>query len=253
MPPPSKRAKRQPTSAAPAIPRDSAQDNTPCYLLRLPLEILAEILRYVRLSELLSLARTSKYFCRILCDPGSSFLWKRARMDPDLLFVIPDPPPNMAEPAYAATIFDPGKCYVCQKETNKLFHSYAYRARLCSKVRGFATPHNVSTEKNVFSRRVQGIGINISHRVSLPYRICKLCLNLFLVVLSSVLVAANLLLSRSKLSSSGRYLRKPMILYCILLHSVGQSVWIPWRRQGTSRVSSHIYGDTFDVSSTILL
>jgi len=42
--PPSKRAKRQSTSAAVAVPHENAQNDTPCYLLRLPLEILGEIL-----------------------------------------------------------------------------------------------------------------------------------------------------------------------------------------------------------------
>ena len=137
MPRSSKRAKRQPTTASPATPHGNAQN---CRLFRLPLEILAEILSYTRPPELLSLARTSKYFCKTLCDPGSSFMWKQARIDPDTLFVIPDPPPNMPEPAYAAMIFDSGKCYICQEHTSRMFHSYAYRARLCNRVRGLPVP-----------------------------------------------------------------------------------------------------------------
>ena len=137
MPPSSKRSKRQRTTALPVISHENAQN---CHLFRLPLEILAEILSYTRAPELLSLARTSKYFCGILCDPGSSFIWRRARIDPDFLFAIPDPPPDMPEPAYAAMIFDSGKCYICKKHTSRMFHSYAYRARLCSRVRGSRLP-----------------------------------------------------------------------------------------------------------------
>ena len=135
-----KRPKWQSTSATPTVSCEDAQGNTPCYLLRLPLELLAEILSYTRPPALLSLARTSKYFCGILCDPSSSFIWKRARIDPDFLFAIPDPLPNMPEPAYAAVIFDPGKCYICEKRTDRMFHSYAYQVRLCSKVRDLPLP-----------------------------------------------------------------------------------------------------------------
>src|SRR5258706_12031364 len=82
IPPPLKKAKRQPTSQPYRMKIRSRQ----CHLLR---EILAEILSNTRPPESLSLARTSKYFCRILCDPGSSLMWKRARIAPDFQFVIP--------------------------------------------------------------------------------------------------------------------------------------------------------------------
>ena len=147
MPRSSKRAKRQPTTALPVVSHENAQN---CLLFRLPLEILAEILSYTHPPELLSLARTSKHFFGILCDPGSSFMWKRARIDPDFLFVIPDPPPNMPEPAYAAMIFDSGKCYICQRYSSRMCRSFAFRARLCSRVRSLLLPpHNVYTEKNI--------------------------------------------------------------------------------------------------------
>lgn len=135
-----KRPKQQSTITAPAVEPENAQDNAPCYLLRLPLELLAEILSYTRPPALLSLARTSKYFCGVLCDSASSFIWKRARVDPDGLFAIPDPLPNMPEPAYAAMIFDTGKCFICEERTNRMFHSFAYRARLCFRVRGLPFP-----------------------------------------------------------------------------------------------------------------
>ncbi|SRR5258706_903133 len=244
MPPPLKRAKRRPTSALPAVSHENAQK---CHLLRLPLEILAEILSYTRPPELLSLARTSKDFCRMLCDPGSSFMWKQARIDPDFLFVIPDPPPYMPEPAYAAMIFDSGKCYICQRYSGKMFRSYAYRARLCSRVRSLTLPHNVYTEKILFRERVQDCGVGISTCVSLFHRTCNPHLIVILVLLVSVplvLVAANSPPSRIRLSSSRRCLRKPMVLSCTPLHSVRQFIWIPWSFQGASRVSIHVHSDT---------
>lgn len=153
MPPPSKKAKREPTNTAPAVTHDNVPNNTPCHMRRLPLEILAEILSYTRPPDVLALARTSKYFCGILCDPGSSFIWKRARIDPDFLFILPDPPPGMPEPAYAAMIFDPGKCCICKTKTNRMLYSYACRSRLCYGVRGLTlwTRH---TLKTLFRQRV---------------------------------------------------------------------------------------------------
>lgn len=145
MPPPWKKAKREAARTAPVVPHEDVQNNTPCHLLRLPVEILAEMLSYTRIPDLLSLARTSKYFCGILCDPASSFIWRRTRIDPDFLFVIPDPPPNMPEPAYAAMIFDPGKCCFCYKKTNRMFSSYASRSRLCYAVGGLPF-HKAYTE-----------------------------------------------------------------------------------------------------------
>ena len=158
----------------------------------------------------------------------------------------------MAEPAYAATIFDFGKCCVFQEETNRMFHSLACQHRLCFKVRGFATPHNVSTEKNISRRRVQCIGVNISHCASLSHRDSKLRLVLLPVVQSSVPLVLVAALSRTNLSPSGRCLRNPMFLYCKPLHS-GSVHLDPLQTLGTSRVSSDVYGDTFNVSIITLL
>ena len=148
MPPPLKRAKRQPTSALlPVVSHENARNSRQCHLLRLPLEILAEILSYTHPPELLSLARTSKYYCGVLCDPGSSFMWRQARIVPDFLSVIPDPPRYMPEPAYAALIFDSGKCYICRRYSGKMFRSYAYRARLCPRVRSLPLPTTYTLRK----------------------------------------------------------------------------------------------------------
>lgn len=48
-------------------------------ILELPFELIAEIMSYLRSSDLLALARTSKSFCHTLVNPGASWLWRRAR------------------------------------------------------------------------------------------------------------------------------------------------------------------------------
>ena len=83
-----------------------------CYISRLPVEILAEILRYIRPQDLLAMARTSKYFCTMLVSSrASTYIWKeaRARFKPQ---PIPDPTPNFTESSYAAFLFDDGICEV---------------------------------------------------------------------------------------------------------------------------------------------
>ena len=107
--------------------------------------------------------------------------------------------------------------------------------------------HDVYTEKNLFRDCVKGSGMATSPSVSLAHRSCNhhLIFQPFVVlILIPLTLAAYLSSSLIKLSSS----RKPMILYCIPLHSVRQFIWILQRFRGTSRVSTHIYGDTWDVS-----
>lgn len=88
------------------------QDLAPCYLDKMPMEILAEILSHTASPrDILSLARCSKFFCATLTHSGSDFIWRRARAccQPQ---PIPDPTPNYTESAYAALIFDSGVCEV---------------------------------------------------------------------------------------------------------------------------------------------
>lgn len=84
-----------------------------CGIAQLPIEIICEIALRISSPEwLLSFSRSSKFFCDILVDPKTAYIWIGARkmcMEPE---PIPDPTPNWTEPAYAAFIFDGGNCEV---------------------------------------------------------------------------------------------------------------------------------------------
>lgn len=89
-----------------------SSSNSRNYIARLPLEMLAEVLSYSSSQDLLSLARTSHFFCTTLVtNPASQFIWKaaRRRFHPK---PIPDPAPNWTESAYIAFIFDTASCEV---------------------------------------------------------------------------------------------------------------------------------------------
>ncbi|KAI0792358.1 hypothetical protein C8Q75DRAFT_889915 [Abortiporus biennis] len=102
-----------------------------CHLTRVPVEILAEILSYTASpKDVLALARTSKYFCKTLIY--HLFIWKHAR-ERTKPKAIPDPPPGVPEPAYAALIFDDGPCENCKKRAKRMFSSFSLRLRLCHK------------------------------------------------------------------------------------------------------------------------
>lgn len=95
------------------IPSLEIIEPIPCYMNRIPLELLAEILLYMPSTKsILAMARCSKYFCATLVNNESSvFIWKRVRASSNPQ-PIPDPTPNFTEPAYAAFIFDGGQCEV---------------------------------------------------------------------------------------------------------------------------------------------
>ncbi|KAF8525041.1 hypothetical protein BU17DRAFT_83947 [Hysterangium stoloniferum] len=100
---------------------------------KLPLEMLAEILSYTSSPDILSLARTSRFFLDVLViNPWSLIIWKKARerFQPS---PIPDPLPNWTETSYIAFLFDRVPCEMCGKMTKLPPYSYALRARLCDK------------------------------------------------------------------------------------------------------------------------
>ena len=112
---PRKRAKK--ANAVDAdIPRVS--DSTPPkddLLMLLPVEILSQILIHTRSTrDVLAVARCSKYLCVILVDPLNATIWSSTRRNSGqgLYRGMPDPPSGMTEPAYAAFVFDGGKCQV---------------------------------------------------------------------------------------------------------------------------------------------
>jgi len=111
--PPNPRVRRRPRSTG-LLP-DNVVPEPQCYLSRIPIELLAEILMYMPSTQtVLALARCSKYFCATLVNNDSSvFIWRNVRAT-SKPYAIPDPTPNFTEPAYAAFIFDCGECEVCR-------------------------------------------------------------------------------------------------------------------------------------------
>lgn len=101
-------------------------------LLTLPLELLAEILILTGSPQhVLATARSCKTLCDTLLSPNAQFIWREARKGPGCtfeietallgfggtpekkIFSLPDPPKQFfGEPAYAAFVFDSGKCEV---------------------------------------------------------------------------------------------------------------------------------------------
>ncbi|OCH87233.1 hypothetical protein OBBRIDRAFT_796411 [Obba rivulosa] len=102
-----------------------------CYLTKVPLEILAEILSHTSSPrDVLALARCSKYFCATLVKPSSNFIWRHAR-ERCLPNPVPDPLPNFTEASYAALLFDGGHCEICKKRSRAMYWSFLLRARFC--------------------------------------------------------------------------------------------------------------------------
>ena len=84
----------------------------PCYLSKMPFELLAEILQFTTSpKDILAVSRCSKFFCATLLNPSSTYIWRHARTvcKPDPL---PDPLPTFTESSYAAFVFDGGECEV---------------------------------------------------------------------------------------------------------------------------------------------
>ena len=110
-PPPHKKA-RKTQSGDEATRTDSDHELKPCYLSKLPFELLAEILQFTTSpKDVLAVSRCSKFFCATLLSPNSTYIWRHARKvcKPRPL---PDPIPIFTESSYAAFVFDSGQCEV---------------------------------------------------------------------------------------------------------------------------------------------
>ncbi|KAI0763106.1 hypothetical protein BD413DRAFT_215713 [Trametes elegans] len=103
-----------------------------CHLARLPFELLAEVLSYMRSSrDVLALSRTSRHFREILVDnPATDFIWREARARCST-GPIPDPLPSLSEARYAAFLYNSGRCEICNKKTSRPYHSVSLRVRTC--------------------------------------------------------------------------------------------------------------------------
>lgn len=88
----------------------------------IPIELLSMILHDLLPTDILSVARTSRHFCRILTDPQADRIWKRARQA--FVVPVPDPLPIFTESAYAVFVFDDGICEVGVSALNRMRIAY---------------------------------------------------------------------------------------------------------------------------------
>ncbi|KAJ3812761.1 hypothetical protein F5876DRAFT_74524 [Lentinula aff. lateritia] len=108
----------------PTVPRT-------CYIAKLPLELLAEILLYTKsLKDILALTRCSKFFCYTLLHETNQYIWRYARQN-CLRGGLPEPCSRFTESSFAAFVFDAGPCEICGKQVN-FYSSFGLRVRLCA-------------------------------------------------------------------------------------------------------------------------
>ncbi|THV01980.1 hypothetical protein K435DRAFT_749946 [Dendrothele bispora CBS 962.96] len=111
----------------------AASEPRQCGFLRLPVELLAEVLLSTSSPrDVLAVARCSKYHCNTLMSPSNQFIWKHTRQycKPAPL---PDPPKKFTEASYAAFLFDAGVCEACGTVVKEMMDSFGLRLRLCKK------------------------------------------------------------------------------------------------------------------------
>lgn len=112
---PRKRAKK---AKVDVVDARRVSDSTPPkddLLMSLPVDIISQILIHTcSTRDVLAVARCSKYLSVMLVDPSNAAIWSSTRRNTgqNLYRGMPDPPSGMTEPAYAAFVFDGGKCEV---------------------------------------------------------------------------------------------------------------------------------------------
>lgn len=99
-------------------------------MLSLPLDVLFVILSALRPMDLLNLARTSNALRQVLMSRKSMSVWITARRNAGAT-VVPDPPEDMSEPAWAQLLFGPAICSQCSAR-NIHRVDFALRRRLCT-------------------------------------------------------------------------------------------------------------------------
>ena len=102
-----------------------AEKITSSPIIRLPFELIAEILLYSKsLTDVLSLSRTCKHFCATLVqNSAATFIWKRVRAQTKP--PVPDPTKlGFSEPQLANFIYGEGTCRV--RVLFPLHSSYAH-------------------------------------------------------------------------------------------------------------------------------
>lgn len=99
-------------------------------MLSLPLDVLFVIMSALLPMDLLNLARTSKTLRQVLMSRKSMSVWISARRNAGAT-VVPEPPEDMSEPAWAQLLFGPAICSQCS--TRNIHRvDFALRRRLCT-------------------------------------------------------------------------------------------------------------------------
>ncbi|KAN0142007.1 hypothetical protein V8E53_000469 [Lactarius tabidus] len=99
-------------------------------MLSLPLDVLFVILSALLPMDLLNLARTSKTLRQVLMSQMTMSVWISARRNAGAT-VVPEPPEDMSEPAWAQLLFGPAVCSQCS--TRNIHRvDFALRRRLCT-------------------------------------------------------------------------------------------------------------------------
>ncbi|KAG8975303.1 hypothetical protein FRC05_005861 [Tulasnella sp. 425] len=94
-------------------------------IMKLPVDIFAEVCRYLKPVDLLQLARSSRRLREILTSKDAKNIWRTSRL---LIEGLPDCPSDMSEPQYATLMFEIG-CQGCYAKTRKTY--YKLRLRMC--------------------------------------------------------------------------------------------------------------------------
>ncbi|KAK0219942.1 hypothetical protein IW262DRAFT_1381403 [Armillaria fumosa] len=103
----------------------------PCYITRLPFELIAEVLLYTQSpKDVLALARCNKFFCATLVSQSSDYIWRYTRNNCKPA-PLPEPLQIFTEASYAAFVFDEGTCEECGKVSKLMYESFALRIRTC--------------------------------------------------------------------------------------------------------------------------
>ncbi|KAG8684960.1 hypothetical protein FRC08_013385, partial [Ceratobasidium sp. 394] len=99
-------------------------------ILDMPPEVFAEVASYLMPADLLSLARSNKFFRKIFMSRSSQYIWQTTFKNlPDL----PPCPPELCEPQYASLIFSK-TCSKCGGRALRRMDPYLH-VRLCNSCR----------------------------------------------------------------------------------------------------------------------
>ncbi|KAH9054760.1 hypothetical protein EDB87DRAFT_1568074 [Lactarius vividus] len=99
-------------------------------MLSLPLDVLFGIFSELLPMDLLNIARTSNALRQVLMSRKSTSVWIAARRNAGAT-VVPEPPEDMSEPAWAQLLFGPAVCSQCSAR-NIHRVDFALRRRLCT-------------------------------------------------------------------------------------------------------------------------